>query len=213
MPERDLKLNAIRYSKQSPRLVLEEHGHCEVPAGCGGVVLRWRDRALLPVDIWFDTCGEAQLYLDGGALASSRQLIAPGDHVLAIRIRGAETRDGIFMCAGIHGEDVPWSVRYSTPSGRTFLLVSLADGTWKYTTDEPADDSWMRPGYDDARWSPMLPRALPVPAQNEYGRSYRVKKLLEKGACGLGIGHAAASVCVRKSFTLPPVSPSPESSR
>lgn len=43
MPDRELKLNSIsRFSKQSPRLVLEEHGHCEVPAGCGGVVLRWR---------------------------------------------------------------------------------------------------------------------------------------------------------------------------
>ena len=43
MPDRELKLNSIsRSSKQSPRLVLEEHGHCEVPAGCGGVVLRWR---------------------------------------------------------------------------------------------------------------------------------------------------------------------------
>jgi hypothetical protein len=31
--DRDLKLNSIdRYVKSSPRFVLEEHGHCEVPA-------------------------------------------------------------------------------------------------------------------------------------------------------------------------------------
>ena len=37
------RLNSVdRFRKKSERLVLEEHGHCEVPAGCGGVVLRWR---------------------------------------------------------------------------------------------------------------------------------------------------------------------------
>src|SRR5687768_6072864 len=42
--DHDLKLNGLsRYAKESPRLVLEEYGHCEVPAGCGGVVLRWRN--------------------------------------------------------------------------------------------------------------------------------------------------------------------------
>jgi hypothetical protein len=31
--DRDLKLNSLsRYSKESPLLILEEHGHCEVPA-------------------------------------------------------------------------------------------------------------------------------------------------------------------------------------
>jgi hypothetical protein len=44
MPDHKLKLNGLsRYTKQSPRLVLEEYSHCEVPAGYGGVVLRWRN--------------------------------------------------------------------------------------------------------------------------------------------------------------------------
>ncbi len=38
----ELKLNTIgRFVKRSPCLALEQHNHCEVPAGCGGVVLRW----------------------------------------------------------------------------------------------------------------------------------------------------------------------------
>ena len=42
MTDEGPKLNGPdRYRKRSPRLVLEEHSHCEVPAGCGGVVLRW----------------------------------------------------------------------------------------------------------------------------------------------------------------------------
>lgn len=37
-------LNSIdRFRKRPQRFVLEEHGHCEIPAGCGGVVLRWRN--------------------------------------------------------------------------------------------------------------------------------------------------------------------------
>ena len=33
-----LRLNTLnRFRKHSPRLLLEEYSHCEVPAGCGGV--------------------------------------------------------------------------------------------------------------------------------------------------------------------------------
>jgi hypothetical protein len=44
MPDSDdLRLNELqRYRKTSGRLALKVHSHCEVPAGCGGVVLRWR---------------------------------------------------------------------------------------------------------------------------------------------------------------------------
>ena len=41
-----LRINKLhRFAKHSPRLVLHEYSHCEVPAGCGGVVLRWLDPA------------------------------------------------------------------------------------------------------------------------------------------------------------------------
>ena len=45
------QLNSLsRFRKQPGRLVLEEHGHCEVPAG-GGVVLRRRNPVLLPMSV------------------------------------------------------------------------------------------------------------------------------------------------------------------
>jgi hypothetical protein len=38
------RLNSLdRFRKQPGRLVLEEHSHCQVPAGCGGGVLRRRN--------------------------------------------------------------------------------------------------------------------------------------------------------------------------
>lgn len=54
---RDLELNSIdRYVKSSPRFVLEEHSHCEVPAGCGGGVWEWTaDRHMAP-NIGFRHC-------------------------------------------------------------------------------------------------------------------------------------------------------------
>lgn len=43
MPD-NLKLNTLdRFTKQPGLLALQESSHCEVPAGCGGVVLRWID--------------------------------------------------------------------------------------------------------------------------------------------------------------------------
>ena len=78
MDERELRLNSIRFDKQSPRLTLEEHSHCEVPAGCGGVVLRWRQRTTIPLEIWLHVVGEFQAFLDGKSLISGRPLLEQG---------------------------------------------------------------------------------------------------------------------------------------
>jgi len=60
-------LNSLgRFRKQPGRLVLEEHSHCEVPTGCGGVVLRWRNpHAVLPVTMHLYTPVRATLLVDG----------------------------------------------------------------------------------------------------------------------------------------------------
>src|SRR5262249_23220637 len=75
MADDNLRLNAIsRYSKQSSQYVLEVHSHCEVPAGCGGLVLRWRNPHLaIPLEIWTYTVGEARVWLVGTALAPARR--------------------------------------------------------------------------------------------------------------------------------------------
>jgi len=86
MPEKELRLNSLsRYSKQSPRLVLEEHSHCEVPAGCGGVVLRWRNPdKVVPCTMWSTTSAESSdLFVDGHIPESSRPLLKYGQHIIA----------------------------------------------------------------------------------------------------------------------------------
>jgi hypothetical protein len=78
MADRELDLNTIRAIKQSPGLVLEEHGHCEVPAGCGGVVLRWRRRVQIPIQIWLHTVASKTVYLDGVEYAGETMIVAVG---------------------------------------------------------------------------------------------------------------------------------------
>jgi hypothetical protein len=92
--ERELRLNSLaRYPKSSPLFVLEEHGHCEVPAGCGGVVLRWRNpRAGVPVHMWLYHEGDGALFLDGASLPSARPVVSFGEHVLAFELAVADPR-------------------------------------------------------------------------------------------------------------------------
>src|SRR6185369_4705197 len=104
MAERDLKLNSLgRYGKGSSRLLLEEHGHCEVPAGCGGVVLRWRNpAAALPVVIHLDSPSELTWLLDGTAPPAARLDLTPGKHVVAFTLKNADLAGPLLMFAATH---------------------------------------------------------------------------------------------------------------
>ena len=58
--------------------MLEEYSHCEVPAGCGGVVLRWRDpEAGIPLRVSIASFGEAALFVDGEAVSGSDLALRP----------------------------------------------------------------------------------------------------------------------------------------
>ena len=73
-------LNSIdRFRKRPERIVLEEHGHCEIPAGCGGVVLRWRNpQTAVPVTIHLYTPAKIACFIDGAPLQTGRIDLAPG---------------------------------------------------------------------------------------------------------------------------------------
>ena len=72
---KDLKLN--RMGKKG--LVLEEYSHCEVPAGCGGVVIRWA-RSDAPAEVRFVIPGpDARIYVDGVEQGlEARIVLTPG---------------------------------------------------------------------------------------------------------------------------------------
>jgi hypothetical protein len=203
MAKRDLKLNSLsRYTKASPTFVLEEHSHCEVPAGCGGVVLRWTDpRRAAPMALWLFTAGEAMICLDGAAPKSGRPMIEFGDHIIAFAMSGFAAKSALLVFAGVLGDGEATHTSVSRKTGATLYVLSSDDGSWKYTNDEPQDDSWMRPGYDDSNWRPMVRRALPAESE-ESRNSYRAKKATEFGGIPLGISRRADRVWIRKAFSL-----------
>jgi hypothetical protein len=203
MAERDLKLNSLgRYSKSNSRLILEEHSHCEVPAGCGGVVLRWRNpNSGLLFILHFFGSGKWTILLDGKAVTSARPLISFGEHVFSLAATDIVSGSAILGFAGIHDESQLSFPRVSQPSGRSMAILSAADGSWKYVTTEPADDSWKRSGFDDSLWRPMIACESPS-LDNQDMQKYKLEKILKLGATPLGIEGQSSRVWIRKSFTI-----------
>lgn len=192
MAERELKLNSLsRYSKESPLLILEEHGHCEVPAGCGGVVLRWRDpRAGVPLLMRMYVEGECTLLFDGQPPPAARAVAPFGPHVLSFVVSGFDPAYLVLM--------------FSVTDGSSPVLVTAADGTWRHTASEPADDAWLRPGFDDSGWAPLAERPdrrPPDDPQVDHAQ-HRIDRVANDGAVGLGVAAAAPRVWIRREFTL-----------
>src|SRR5262245_8009289 len=201
------KLNSLdRFRKQPGRLVLEAHGHCEVPAGCGGVVLRWRDPlATRPVVIHLYVPGRTTCYLDGAAVESAGVELAPGRHVFSVAadvtVRSAGVR--MFAAAG--------PARPPDPVEPPVRVVSADDGTWKFALAKPADD-WTSVAFDDSAWPALTAAPAPRLAPQDPG-AYAVRNCTALRAVCLGLpaGHALGpgDVWVRKAFDVPAARPRP----
>ena len=146
----DLRINTLhRFAKHSPRLVLQEYSHCEVPAGCGGVVLRWLDPARgLPVSIrLIGLNANSETWLDGAPLASSRAQLAAGWRVVAFYLsrRGAKP---VAFSLGAHPD---------RDDSRD--LVHAGTPHWCVTERQP-DAGWQAVSFDEAGWTaPSIPSA------------------------------------------------------
>lgn len=196
---RELNLNSItRYVKFSPRFVLEEHGHCEVPAGCGGVVLRWRDPrvsvpvqlqiAILNADAW-------KARIDGSGPRTARPLLRPGPHVLVLDIVVQEGATPIVLFSA-----------HADHQGNALLLLSQPDGSCRWNPQEPPTEALSSADFDDAQWSPLVPGQLLADQAEEY----RVKELLEAGAAPLTTGSRSKRAWLRATFTVPAEVPAGE---
>ena len=203
MPDKDLRLNSVsRYSKESSRLVLEEHSHCEIPAGCGGVILRWFNPVrATSLEFWMYVNGDVEFAVDGTTPKSARPLLDCGDHVLSFVVSGSNIKDGILMFAAIADVKVKGKfVSDEGPASRTEFL-SDADGSWKYTLHAPSDDAWMKHGFDDTGWEPLALKPMPEPDKKDE-QWYPHHKLIELGAKGLGID--AGGTWISKLFHAAP---------
>lgn len=192
MNDRELRLNSVdRYLKSSPRFVLEEHGHCEVPAGCGGVVLRWRNPAVaVPVRVRARVLGPAEheLLVDGAELTSSRPLLSPGPHALTVAARLE------------HAVPVRLLVRVVSDVNDSPELVSTGHPqAWRWSAEEPPP-AWTRPDFDDSAWPTAAPGELTEQEQGEYS----VAALLRDGVHPLAVPPVAERLWIRTTFPVPP---------
>jgi hypothetical protein len=205
MAGKQLRLNSLgRYAKKSSTLVLEEHDHCEVPAGCGGVVLRWRNpRAGVPLDIWLYThsdAGEVKLFFDGMPITTSRLQVSYGAHIFALSISHFPSSKGHLILAAVYDEEKQLHVQYMPPTRKLYHILSKADGSWKYVTAQPENDDWLRPGFDDTTWDGMV--AVKPQHGKQEGHMYRLQEMQNLGAEHLGIKGEGGSLWLRKNFML-----------
>jgi hypothetical protein len=173
----DLKLN--RFSKRPERFLLEEYSSCEVPAGCGGIVLRWmRPGEPVFVALTHFSPAPAKLFLDGEPLSTQSFRLAVGAHVLAVELESVPPKGGLFIAS--------MTIRHRRLVAAP--LVTAADGTWRFQTTPPGE-GWRRPDFDDAGW-PALERDDFPKTEKPFG-SYLLDSLAKSGAVGLAPPAAA----------------------
>jgi hypothetical protein len=181
------RLNSLdRFRKKSDRLVLEEHGHCEVPAGCGGVILRWRNpHALQSAVLWLYAPVPADLLLDGEPPGRGRVDLTVGRHVLALALENVNLSAGLLLFAAVR-EGSDFGVQDEGGAReRPIRVLSADDGTWKYALDKP-DDGWATAAFDDAAWPALVKHPTPTLGQQDRGR-YACEHCAELGAVCLGL--------------------------
>jgi len=207
MPGEDPNLNSLsRYSKKSNRFILETQSHCEVPAGCGGVVLRWRDpKQGVPLTFRAYACGPYQIFLDGQPLSSVRPIISFGAHVISIVISEINPSQVVLLFTAKYEEKGAGKDYKARSVAEVLNFLSTPDGSWKYSFVEPQDNSWQQAGFDDSGWSAMPAREwASVGKQNVTPQSYQAQELLRMGARGLGVAGNPPKVWIRKIFSVRP---------
>ena len=199
------QLNSVeRFRKQPGRLILEEHSHCEVPAGCGGVVLRWRNPfAAVPVTVRLYSPTKATFLVDGVAPTTGRIDLSPGRHVFGFLLENAELSAGLFLFAAVHEP----KARQGTVTVVEQPLKVLSDdrGGWKFCLDAPPDD-WGTVAFNDSDWLALVRVSPPQLAQQDAGY-WSLRRCTDLGAVCLGLPRPPRAergiVWVRRVFEVP----------
>ncbi|MBL8923321.1 MAG: hypothetical protein JNJ54_31000 [Myxococcaceae bacterium] len=149
------RLNSLNRFQKRSNLVLEAHSHCEVPAGCGGVVFQWRNPALgVTVRVHVRSSSRvAEAFIDGVPVSGLGVRLQPGGHLLALALVPAQEEPATAPWVMVHLER-------REPGAPTYPVQRLAggetrdDGSWRATTTPPPT-GWTERGFDDATWAPL----------------------------------------------------------
>jgi hypothetical protein len=203
MADEDFKLNNLsRFSKSSKRLLLREYSNCEVPAGCGGVVFRWKEPdQIIAFEIKIFISGEFEIFIDGKTPESAISLFKKGEHVLSLVISNFDSKFGMLMFVGKMGETGHSRGLFHEGNRKTRVL-SLPDSSWNYVLSPPLEDSWSDLNFDDTNWKSMISKDLsPIP--EEDSQNYLIDNLSSLGAQSLGIEEVAEkTIWIRKRFSI-----------
>lgn len=174
-----LRLNTLnRFRKHSPRLLLEEYSHCEVPAGCGGVVLRWVDPGTaIPTLVRVYSPGESSIFIDGRELEDSRIDLEPGRHVLTLAVSGGGPLL-LTMLRGL-GRDRDWGEHAQ------ILLHSEPSRAWRICETEPSPD-WSSLDFDAQAWASPGDGSAQLEPLREANR-WAIERHTELGATALAL--------------------------
>lgn len=194
----DLRVNSVdRFQKNSERLVLEEHSHCEVPAGCGGVVLRWfNPNSGIPAILYAGFADKMRIWIDEAEVTSGRVTIPYGEHMLAIHCEFKESALLRFAFAGLR--DTP--PHYPDDERVIPTLLSAGDWTWLATFENPRTSRWNAADFDDSQWTPLEPARIDVETLESSIR-WRCEQLLRFGAAALNLNEQR-EVWIRKRFEM-----------
>lgn len=156
--DEDLKLNTLdRFAKKSA-LILHEYSHCEVPAGCGGVVLRWIHPAMGRPSTLLLTNARGIVFLDGKPVEASTIFLGTGGHVVGLALEASAQ---------------PWTLELAYDERGATDLITNGRAEWRGTNAEPPAD-WMAPSFDARGWE-LLPEIdeddlVPLGAPDRYPR-------------------------------------------
>jgi hypothetical protein len=191
---RDQDLNSLsRFRKQSGRLVLEVHSHCEVPAGCGGVVLRWRNPfAAVPLRVHLYTPAPAVCFLDGAEVQNGRVDLAPERHAVAFALDNVDLSAGLILFAAVHPETRADNSPPPLVDDAPLKVVTADDGTWKCTLQEPATNAWHTPAFDDRDWVALTQAPKPQLGHGTPG-AYQCDRCARLGAVCLRLPKPGSS--------------------
>lgn len=165
----DLKLN--RFRKQAQSAILEEYSHCEVPAGCGGAILRWvRPGSPCTLDLRVVASPDAVVRLDGRVPESERVTVEPGEHALTIEMPEASSGFALVWMRLLHRQvqDIDW---FSAPNHR-----------WRCALGPP-EPAWLEAVCDVSSWP--APVAFDVSPLTDRALESRRKWIVEKGGVAL----------------------------
>ncbi|MCA9671134.1 MAG: hypothetical protein KC503_36300 [Myxococcales bacterium] len=198
----ELHLNTLaRFSKRNApsALALEEHGHCEVPAGCGGVVMRWRDPRVgldVLIEIAASNTVQTRVVLDGVPMQTARAAIPFGEHVLDIEIVREHDEPTLLWIAAI----VDLAADRALGAPRVLRqLCSAGDGAFVGVVRRwPGTRADVMAAFSDGEFDP-LEAAPDLEPPDEL--AWRINTLRQRGAIPLRLPPAQAFQ-VRRRFVL-----------